>query len=94
MLLSLLKVQLSSEYSDLIDSLQELKQLLNSPSTEEIAQETLLSDESAAMQLLCLTLLLPVPEAAAVTITIFLALSFSQKQGDMFIAQLIQEETF
>ena len=86
MLLSLLKVQLSSEYSDLIDSLQELKQLLNSPSTEEIAQETLLSDESAAMQLLCLTLLLPVPEAAAVTITIFLALSFSQKQGDMFIA--------
>ena len=94
MLLSLLKVQLSSEYSDLIDSLQELKQLLNSPSTEEIAQETLLSDESAAMQLLCLTLLLPVPEAAAVTIAIFLALSFSQKQGDMFIAQLIQEETF
>ena len=62
----------------------ELKQLLNSPSTEEIAQETLLSDESAAMQLLCLTLLLPVPEAAAVTITIFLALSFSQRHGDMF----------
>ena len=85
-LVSLLKVQLSGEYADLIDSLQELKQLLNSPSTEEIAQEALLSDESAAMQLLCLTLLLPVPEAAAVTITIFLALSFSQKHGDMFTA--------
>ena len=46
------------------------------------------------MQLLCLTLLLPIPEVSTVTITIFLALSFSSKFGDLFTAQLMQEETF
>lgn len=46
------------------------------------------------MQLLCLTLLLPIPEVSNVTITIFLALSFSGKFGDLFTAQLMQEETF
>ena len=51
-------------------------------------------NESAAMQLLCLTLLLPIPEVSTVTITIFLALSFSSKFGDLFTAQLMQEETF
>jgi len=91
---SLLKIELTSDYSDLVESLHELKHLLSASLTEEVAQETLLSDESAAMQLLCLTLLLPIPDVAAVTITIFLALSFSQKYGDLFTAQLMQEETF
>ena len=93
-LICLLKIQLSANFSDIIDSLQELKALLGGNSTQEEAQETLLSDESAAMQLLCLTLLLPIPEVSTVTITIFLALSFSTKYGDLFTAQLMQEETF
>ena len=90
----MLKVQLSGEYNDIVESLHELKALLGNHESEEVAQETLLSDESAAMQLLCLTLLLPMPDVSTITITIFLALSFSQRFGDMFTAQLMQEETF
>ena len=46
---SLLKIELTADYSDVVESLLELKLLLGSASTEEVAQETLLSDESAAM---------------------------------------------
>ena len=51
-------------------------------------------DESNALQVLCLTLLLPVAEVTNLTITIFLALSFSNNSSETFKSQITSSDTF
>ena len=96
--LCLLRVQLSSSVSDIVESLQLLKQILSTPSSQSPdsieAQDALLSDESGALQILSLTLLLPVAEVTNLTITILLSLSFSSHSSETFTSQLTYSDTF
>ena len=84
--------------ADVIESLQLMKQILSTPSSQSSesieAQDALLSDESGALQILCLTLMLPVPEVTNLTITILLSLSFSNHSSETFTSQLTYSDTF
>ena len=75
-----------------------MKQILSTPSSQSSesieAQDALLSDESGALQILCLTLMLPVPEVTNLTITILLSLSFSNHSSETFTSQLTYSDTF
>ena len=58
-LLLLLRIQLCCQVRELVESLNELKTLINMEEQMGEALDTLLGDDSAAIQMLSLTLLVP-----------------------------------
>ena len=70
----LLRIQLSSQVHDIIESLSELKDLIKS---DPKSLELLLENDSAVIQILSLTLLLPLQDARILTITMFLSMTFA-----------------